>query len=59
MSKKEYGEIGVKKDCFAYCKIGTLEKCNALKFLYCKQEECKFYKTVEQHKRELNKYRIV
>lgn len=34
-----------KKDCFAYRNKGGIEKCTALKFLYCKCEECKFYKT--------------
>lgn len=39
----------VKTDCFAYRKITqpngrTEEKCFALLELYCKNEECKFYK---------------
>ncbi len=37
-----------KKDCFAYKltnKNGILnEKCKALKEMYCRREECKFYK---------------
>lgn len=34
--------IGVKTDCFAYNKDGW---CIAMRDLYCKDKECKFYKT--------------
>ena len=34
----------VKRDCFAYKKKGSVEKCAALKDLYCKNEKCGFYK---------------
>lgn len=46
-SKKKHG---VKTDCFAYevepiwggnCRIG----CRALKKMFCKEEDCKFYKS--------------
>lgn len=33
----------VKTDCFAYEPKGR-GKCRALRWLYCKEEECKFYK---------------
>ena len=39
----------VKTDCFAYAKLEDgREVCRALNALYCKEEECKFYK--EKHK---------
>lgn len=36
----------IKEDCFAYNPAKTLEKdrCNALITLFCKKEECRFYK---------------
>ena len=36
----------IKEDCFAYNPAKTLEKdrCNALINLFCKKEECRFYK---------------
>lgn len=34
--------MGIKYDCFAYSEIS--KKCNCLKELYCKDEECRFYK---------------
>ena len=35
----------VKRDCFAYiCQNGG-EECSALNGLYCRSEECKFYKS--------------
>lgn len=41
----------IKQDCFAYIENGKLckEECNVLKKLYCKNEKCKFYKTMEQY----------
>ena len=35
----------VRKDCFAYVEIPR--GCKALEYLYCSQEDCKFYKTLE------------
>ena len=46
-----------KKDCFAYefnPKRGHAQ-CIALRMLYCKREECNFYKTKEQLESELKK----
>lgn len=40
------------KDCFAY----EGEGCGILKELYCKNEECRFYKTKEQYEGDLKKY---
>lgn len=33
-----------KKDCFAYNDKAAVPGCNALTDLYCRKEECKFYK---------------
>lgn len=43
----------VKTDCFAYTSFQvitgkTFESCKALDALYCKTEECKFYKNLSQ-----------
>ena len=40
-----------KQDCFAYSKISDVESCRALNELYCKKEECRFYK-VKKSKKE-------
>lgn len=44
--------IGIKTDCFAYSKRKDggriFQGCKALNALFCKTEECKFYKTKEQ-----------
>lgn len=44
--------MAVKTDCFAYTSKETMygkwEACKALNALFCKTEECKFYKTREQ-----------
>ncbi len=40
------------EDCFAYDK--TFKKCRALDSLYCKNENCKFYKSKRQHAKESN-----
>lgn len=45
----------IKTDCFAYSKKRTTEDCKVLKHLFCKNENCKFYKTVEQHKADVEK----
>lgn len=37
----------VKSDCFAYKETQTGGKCTALKELYCKKEQCGFYKKKE------------
>lgn len=44
----------VKKDCFAYNQM--MNGCTALKRLYCKEENCKFYKTKKQLDDERKKY---
>lgn len=43
-----------KKDCFAYTEAagGT---CMALNGLYCVNQDCTFYKTKEQHKKDVEK----
>lgn len=46
-----YKSNGVKEDCFAY----KNKTCSALNELYCKKEECKFYKTDAQRLSELEK----
>lgn len=45
----------VKKDCFAYRKTERDEQCNILLRLYCREENCKFYKTEEQLNQERQK----
>ena len=47
-------EYNIKKDCFAYNKRTCT--CDALDRLYCKHEECSFYKTKEQNAQAENKY---
>lgn len=47
----------VMTDCFAYARFGDsenvrFEMCKALDALYCRVEECKFYKNKEQACRE-------
>ena len=32
-----------KRECFAYRKVRGVEKCMALKRMYCKEEDCKFF----------------
>lgn len=56
MSKKEYGKIEVKTDCFAYKKTRVIETCKVLRCLYCRKEKCGFYKNVEEYKEGLEKY---
>lgn len=34
-----------KKDCFAYSVKNGKEECSGLKEVYCKYEDCHFYKT--------------
>lgn len=46
----------VKKDCFGY--RGKC-KCDALKWTYCTEEECKFYKTKKQFEKDREKYPYV
>ena len=41
MDNKKYE---AKKDCFAYTTNKGTPMCKALKELYCKKENCKFYK---------------
>ena len=52
-NEKEKGEIEmINTDCFSYKK--EKEECNALNELNC--DNCKFYKTREQIKKEQEKY---
>lgn len=39
-----------RKDCFAFDAVHN--ECTALEHVYCKKENCKFFKTEEQLKRE-------
>lgn len=41
-------------DCFSYDK--SFKKCRALDKLYCKNENCKFYKSDKQYKKENEKW---
>ena len=43
----------VKKNCFAYDK--NKNTCKALSCLYCKYENCEFYKTKEENIEQKNK----
>ena len=38
----------IHEDCFAYKNAGGRPLCTALKELYCKKEDCKWYKPKEQ-----------
>lgn len=45
----------VKKDCFGFVEHSELRSqgyCDVMKRLYCKTEECKFYKSKAQHDME-------
>lgn len=49
------------KDCFAFVEKSGHQGCRALKELYCKKEECKFYKrkseiTIEEIEEDIKKY---
>lgn len=44
-------EIEVKKDCFEFDKTNNC--CKALRELYCKRENCVFYKSKEQYEKEM------
>ena len=46
------------RDCFAYC-CSRPPECLALKKLYCRTEDCHFYKSKEQHKEEMEKYPMI
>lgn len=52
MASDEYFEK--KTDCFGYDK--NANTCNCLKRLYCKTENCKFYKTKKQFDEDRKKY---
>lgn len=47
--------IGIKKGCFAYANDSD-DGCKALKKLYCRNEKCKFYKSMCQYLKEKEKY---
>lgn len=42
---------GIRKNCFAYANDSD-DGCNALNRLYCRTENCKFYKPMCQHLQE-------
>lgn len=46
---------GIKKGCFAYVNDSD-DGCKALKKLYCRNEKCKFYKSMCQYLKEKEKY---
>lgn len=41
----------IKKDCFGYKEKGGIPGCTALKELYCRKEECVFYKQSKNRKK--------
>lgn len=43
----------VKKDCFAYdeTKVSDKDRCKALNELYCRKENCRFYKKSKNNKK--------
>jgi hypothetical protein len=43
-AKEDREAIRVRKDCFAYQTKDGREDCTALKELYCRNEQCSFYK---------------
>ena len=43
----------IKRDCFAYRNGKTGEKCHALDDLYCRLENCKFYKEKCQYDKQI------
>lgn len=45
---KDIEAAEVKKDCFGY--NAEYERCEILKSLCCKNEECRFYKTEQEFK---------
>jgi hypothetical protein len=44
----------IKRDCFGYSAIR--EDCYILKKLYCRNENCKFYKTRKEYEQGRKKY---
>lgn len=51
---KEHIMAKIKRDCFGYSAIK--EDCSVLKKLYCRNENCKFYKTRNEYEQGRNKY---
>lgn len=43
----------IREDCFAYKNAGGRPMCTALKELYCKKEDCKWYKLKSKEWREV------
>lgn len=54
MKKEKKPIFKVKKDCFAYVK--EINDCIVLTDLYCKKENCSFYKTKEQYIKDAGDY---
>lgn len=46
--------MSIKTDCFAFKSNNTYNGCNALDKLYCRLEDCKFYKNKEKFESEKN-----
>lgn len=50
----------IKKDCFGYKEKGGIPGCTALKELYCRKEECVFYKQTKTGKsKHISRQRLV
>lgn len=49
-------EFEVKKDCFGYYTEKGEGKCNALDGLYCRCEDCAFYKTKEKFLKDFGSF---
>ena len=52
----------INRDCFAFKEKGGHQGCRALKDLYCKNEECRFYKSksevdIEEIEKSIKEYR--
>lgn len=48
--------MSIRKDCFAFSSDNVYNGCNILNKLYCKFEDCKFYKDKETFKLEKEKF---
>lgn len=49
----------IKKDCFAYMSDNQYRGCMCLNELFCRKENCKFYKTKEEAKKDyLDNYNV-
>lgn len=46
--------MSIKTDCFAFKSNNSYNGCNALDRLYCRIEDCKFYKNKELYEKNKN-----